>query len=294
VPAEGVGVEVRDLAQSDAVVANSRFVKETLSRIYEQSEEFRGALEAEIARINDDADRLDSLLAAQWYRLAYWRMASETINYRRFFDVTDLVGICVENPEVFEARNRRVIDLIAEGKVSGLRVDHIDGLYDPAGYLTRLQHRLGEPFYTVVEKILAPDETLSTTWPVAGTTGYDFLDTVNRVFVDPAGLEQLPAGTAASFEDIVYERKKQVIDQLFIGEMRALGAHLGTLAVADRNARDFAPSELLAALIEITAPSDRTNCMNTRPCFSNAWAMGLVPDSCWYGTMPVATALTTM
>ena len=307
VPAEGVGVEVRDLAQSDAVVANSRFLKETLTRIYEQSAEFRGALEAEITRINDDADRLDQLLAAQWYRLAYWRIASETINYRRFFDVTDLVGICVENPEVFEARNRRVIDLIAEGKVSGLRVDHIDGLYDPAGYLTRLQHRLGEPFYIVVEKILAHDETLSTTWPVAGTTGYDFLDTVNRVFVDPAGLARLPASPSpglrppsprkrgegqptppvvvllpsargegqpnppvvsllpsargegarradeGSFEDVVYERKKQVIDQLFIGEMRALGVHLGTLAAADRNARDFAPSELLAALIEITA-----------------------------------------
>lgn len=248
VPAEGAGVELRDLVQNEAVLTNSKFLKETLLRIYEQSDDFRSALDAAVWQFNEDVDRLDALLSAQWYRLAYWRIASETINYRRFFDVTDLVGVRVENPEVFEARNRRILDLIAEGKVTGLRVDHIDGLHDPAGYLTRLQHRLGEPMYVVVEKILAPDETLPASWPVAGTTGYDFLDVVNRVFVDPAGLPE-----DHSFEDLVYERKKQVIDQLFSGEMRALGTSLGTLAAADRNARDFAPSELLAALIEITA-----------------------------------------
>ena len=251
-PADGVGLELRDLVQSGDAVANSRFVKETLLRIYEQSDDFRSALDAAVWQINEDADRLDELLAAQWYRLAYWRIASETINYRRFFDVTDLVGVRVENPEVFEARNRRVFDLIADGKVTGLRVDHIDGLHDPAGYLARLQHRLGEPKYLVVEKILAPDEVLPPSFPVAGTTGYDFLDTVNRVFVDPAGLARLPDG-GPSFDDIAYDRKKQVIDQLFSGEMRALGTHLGALAVADRNARDFSPSELLAALVEITA-----------------------------------------
>ena len=249
VPSEGVGVELRDLAQQDVVVANSKFLKETLSRIYEQSEEFRAALDATVARINGDVNSLDRLLDAQWYRVAYWRIASETINYRRFFDITDLVGVRVENPEVFEARNRRILDLIDEQKVTGLRVDHIDGLHDPAGYLTRLQHRLGSQMYTVVEKILAHDETLPSSFPVAGTTGYDFLDTVNRVLVDPAGLSPAPV----SFEEVVYERKKQVIDQLFSGEMRALGAHLSTLAIADRNARDFAPSELLAALVEITA-----------------------------------------
>ena len=252
VPVEGVGVELRDLALHDGMVANSKFLKETLLRIYEQSNEFRSALDGVLWQLNEDIDRLDQLLDAQWYRLAYWRIASETINYRRFFDVTDLVGVRVENPEVFEARNRRIFDLIAEGKITGLRTDHIDGLYDPAGYLTRFQHRLGEPAYVVVEKILAHDETLPSAFPVAGTTGYDFLDTVNRVFVDPDGLARLTAG-APSFEDLVYERKKQVIDQLFSGEMRALGVHLGTLAVADRNARDFAPSELLAALVEITA-----------------------------------------
>jgi len=257
-PAEGAAVEIADLVRNEAVIANSRFVKDTLWRIHEQSPEFREALASVIARFNEDFDLLDQLHAAQWYRLAYWRMASETINYRRFFDVTDLVGVRVENPEVFEARNRMVLDFIADGTVTGLRIDHIDGLYDPENYLARLQLRLGEPFYVIVEKILAHEEDLPR-FQCAGTTGYDFLDVVNRVFVDPAGLARLTeidrafTGLTASFDDVVYERKKQVIDQLFFGEMRALGTHLAGLAGADRNARDFSPSELLAALVEITA-----------------------------------------
>ncbi|HEX7828621.1 MAG TPA: malto-oligosyltrehalose synthase [Thermoanaerobaculia bacterium] len=266
VPAEGVGIELRDLVQNETVISNSRFLKDTLWRLQEQSPEFREALDGVIARFNADADSLDRVVQAQWYRLAYWRIASETINYRRFFDVTDLVGIRVENPEVFEARNRLILDWIAQGKVTGVRIDHIDGLYDPINYLAKLQLRLGDPntdaqetFYVVVEKILEHGESLPTSLRCAGTTGYDFLDTVNAVFVDPAGLGQLTefyqrvTGNNTSYEDLVYERKKQVIEQLFFGEMRALGAHLGQLAVADRNARDLAPSELLAALLETTA-----------------------------------------
>ena len=265
-PAEGIAIEVRDLVQSETVVANSRFLKDTLWRLHDQSADFRDALAAAIERFNTDYDKLDQLLASQWYRLAYWRIASETINYRRFFDVTDLVGLRVENPEVFELRNRRILSWIAEGQVTGLRIDHIDGLFDPANYLTKLQLRLGDPSistreqcYVVVEKILALHEELCATFKVAGTTGYDYLGIANAVFIDPHGLDQLTelyqqyTGIETSFEDLVYERKKQVIDQLFFGEMRALGAHLVGLAVADRNARDFAPSEIVAALIEITA-----------------------------------------
>ncbi len=266
VPAEGVGIELRDLVQNETVITNSRFLKDTLWRLQEQSSEFREALETVIKRFNEDADLLDRVMQAQWYRLAYWRIASETINYRRFFDVTDLVGIRVENPEVFEARNRLILDWIAQGKVTGVRIDHIDGLYDPINYLAKLQLRLGDPntdaaesFYVVVEKILEHGEPLPATLRCAGTTGYDFLDTANALFVDPAGLGRLTeiyhriTNYTSSYEDIVYDRKKQVIEQLFFGEMRALGIHLGQLAVADRNARDFAPSELLSALCEITA-----------------------------------------
>ena len=271
-PSEGVAIEIRDLVQRGDAIANSRFLKETLWRVHEQSAEFREALGRAIERFNGDdgdaesLDRLDELLEAQWYRLAYWRMASETINYRRFFDVTDLVGLRVENPEVFELRNRKILDLIDAGTVTGLRVDHIDGLFDPESYLTRLQFRLGDPstsapdpFYVVVEKILALGERMPASFRCDGTTGYDFLGLVNALLVDPAGLGALGTfyrsitGSTAAFGDVVYERKKQVIDQLFFGEMRALGSHLGELAVCDRNARDFAPTELLAALTEITA-----------------------------------------
>jgi (1->4)-alpha-D-glucan 1-alpha-D-glucosylmutase len=264
-PREGVAIELRELIEDDAGVQNSRFLKETLWRIYEQDEPFREALHAAIQRINSDADSLDALLDAQWYRLAYWRIASEKINYRRFFDVTDLVGVRVENPEVFEARNRRTLELIAEGKVTGLRIDHIDGLHDPIGHMRKLQLRLagepagGDPFYIVVEKILEHGEELPREFPVSGTTGYDFLDSVNALFVDPDGLQQLDhfyrnfTGVTATFDDICYERKKQVIHELFSGEMRALGKQLGAVAMPDRNARDFAPVDLTSALTEVTA-----------------------------------------
>jgi (1->4)-alpha-D-glucan 1-alpha-D-glucosylmutase len=302
-PTEGVGMELRELAEGDEQVPNSRFLKDTLWRIYEHDAAFRDALDRAVKRINGEAGRsesfnkLDALLDAQWYRLAYWRIASEKINYRRFFDVTDLVGVRVENPEVFEARNRLTLELIAEGKVTGLRIDHIDGLFDPVSHMRKLQLRLGEAgsqfsvlssqsgsrglllgplatnqgtstenreprtenFYIVVEKILAEDEQLPSEFPVSGTTGYDFLDSLNALFIDPSGLEKLTdfyrgfTGIRQSFSDVSYERKKQIISELFAGEMRALGKRLSALAMLDRNARDFPPSELLAALTEITA-----------------------------------------
>jgi (1->4)-alpha-D-glucan 1-alpha-D-glucosylmutase len=264
-PEEGVAIELRELVAGGEDVPNSRFLKETLWRMYEENEELRRTLDAAIVRLNgergnpDSFNALDALLDGQWYRLAYWRMASEKINYRRFFDVTDLVGVRVENPEVFEARNHRTLELVAEGNVTGLRIDHIDGLHDPIGHMRKLQLRLGKPCYIVVEKILSHGEALPRDFPVAGTTGYDFCGAVNALFVDANGLLRLDAfyrrftGVTESFADVCYARKKQVIHELFAGEMRTLGKQLSALALADRNARDFAPSELLAALTEITA-----------------------------------------
>ncbi|HEY0159839.1 MAG TPA: malto-oligosyltrehalose synthase [Thermoanaerobaculia bacterium] len=265
-PTEGPAIEVRDIVASEDAIKNSRYLKDALWRVREQSQTFREALERVVERFNSDVDLLDKLFDAQAYRIAYWRIASETINYRRFFDVTDLVGVRVENPEVFESRNKLILELIAEGKITGVRIDHIDGLYEPVNYLTKLQVRLGDPateekeqFYVVVEKILEHGEELPPSFRCAGTTGYDFLDTANAVFVDPRGLGELTGfyhqytGIAAPYEDVVYERKKQAIEQLFYGEMRGMGSHLAALAVADRNARDFSPSELSAALLEVTA-----------------------------------------
>jgi (1->4)-alpha-D-glucan 1-alpha-D-glucosylmutase len=257
------GVELRELLEGDATIPNTKFLKETLWRMYEQDEQFKAQLDEAVARLNRDegVNDLDELLDRQWYRLAYWRIASEKINYRRFFDVTDLVGVRVENPEVFESRNRRTLELIAEGKVTGLRIDHIDGLHDPIGHMQKLQRRLAgsSTFYIILEKILARGETLPEEFPVAGTTGYDFCDALNNVFVNGEGLGQLDAfyrtfsGITQSFDEIAYEKKKQVIHELFSGEMRQLGKQLASLAMSDRNARDFAPVDLTAALTEVTA-----------------------------------------
>jgi (1->4)-alpha-D-glucan 1-alpha-D-glucosylmutase len=247
--------ELRELAA--AKVGNSRFLKERLWSNYRENERFRAAHDKAVRDFGVDA--LDKLLDAQFYRLAYWRIASETINYRRFFDVTDLVGVRVENPEVFEARSRRVFELVGDGKVTGLRIDHIDGLHDPLGHMRKLQTRLGDGFYVVVEKILSEGEQLPSEFPVSGTTGYEFANAVNALFVDPAGLQQLDgfyrafAGETRSFADICYEKKKQVIQDLFPGEMRALGEQLAAVAMSDRNARDFSPIDLTAALTEVTA-----------------------------------------
>src|SRR5579883_603502 len=140
---------------------------------------------------------LHALLEAQAYRIAYWRVAADEINYRRFFNINDLAGIRIELPELFERAHRLVLTLVAEGRLQGLRIDHIDGLFDPAGYCERLQREAAAAaqvpagtFYITVEKILAPYETLRD-WPIAGTTGYDFIREVGGLFIDPAGEKPL-------------------------------------------------------------------------------------------------------
>ncbi|MCL5746087.1 MAG: malto-oligosyltrehalose synthase, partial [Acidobacteria bacterium] len=156
------------------------------------------------------------------------------------------------------------LQLVRDGKVSGLRVDHIDGLCDPAEYLARLHAAVKDVapehnLYIVVEKILARDEPLPEQWPVCGTTGYDFLNAVNDIFLEPQGIKSLEAayarftGDADSFDEICYKRNKQVMEQLFAGEVNALGHHLGRLAARDWQARDVPLSELVRALVETTA-----------------------------------------
>ncbi|MEV8532153.1 malto-oligosyltrehalose synthase [Streptomyces sp. NPDC051211] len=136
---------------------------------------------------------LPQLLAAQWYRPAWWREARTRLNYRRFFTISSLIGVRVEDPEVFAATHVKVLELVREGLLDGLRIDHVDGLADPEGYLRRLRKAVGEDCWVVVEKILAREEPLPPSWPVAGTTGYDALHRVDGVFVDPAGAELLAA-----------------------------------------------------------------------------------------------------
>ena len=142
------------------------------------------AIDDELEAIHADPDRLDDLLQRQNYRIAHWRTASEELDYRRFFNIDTLVGVRVEDPEVFAATHELIVELVRDETVDGLRVDHVDGLRDPAGYLQELAQATDD-CWTVVEKILEPSETLPP-WQVAGTSGYDFLIRVNNLFVDTA------------------------------------------------------------------------------------------------------------
>lgn len=193
----------------------------------------------ELNRSREDPETTEvvrQFLAGQQYQLAFWRRAAEEIRYRRFFDITDLIALRMDRPKVFRAVHDLVLGLARRGKVTGLRIDHIDGLRDPLQYLRRLQTHL-EPehgnrsmrrFYVVVEKILAEDERLPDEWPVFGTTGYDFTNQANALLVDSDGIERLSdtyrsfTGYGWSFDEVVVEKKKLVMQKLFPGDLRRL------------------------------------------------------------------------
>jgi (1->4)-alpha-D-glucan 1-alpha-D-glucosylmutase len=239
-------------------------IKSQLWSMYQSNAEVRSFVDASIAEFNggkgDPAsfDLLDQLTARQSYRLAWWHGARERMNYRRFFDVSELIGMRVESDEVFAATHAAVLKWVAEGKVTGVRVDHVDGLFKPREYLERLAAIEQRP-YIVVEKILIEDEQLPEDWPIQGTSGYDFLGMVNGVFIDGASLEALQAtysrftGLNWTFEDAAYEQKRWIIRHLFRGEMFALSLHLELIADLDRYGRDLSPQELRNGLAEITA-----------------------------------------
>ena len=237
--------------------------------------EVRTLIDSILSQLNGDPSdpasfsQLERILAEQNYWLAYWQEVNEGINYRRFFAISDLVGMRVEDPIVFEAMHEQILRLIAKGGVSGVRIDHVDGLRDPLGYLNRLRERItsngssdARKPYVVVEKILAPHETLPEEWPVAGTTGYDYLNWANGPFVSPAGAKRMVdvyskfVGKQSNFADILYEKKKLIMNTLLRVEMRSLGRQLAELAGKDRYARDILRSDLIEALIETTACLD--------------------------------------
>lgn len=188
-------------------------------------------------------DALDELLGRQHYRLAYWRVSAEEVNYRRFFDINDLAAIRQEHGEVFRATHELVARLWRDGLIDGLRVDHVDGLYDPARYLESLQEIApGAPVW--VEKILAHGEELPSHWPIAGTTGYDFLAMAGGLFVDHAAEPAMTAiyetftGQRETFAEVAEYARVQVAEASFSGELTVLAAELHGLAGRDRRYRD--------------------------------------------------------
>jgi len=248
-------------------------LKERLWKLYQDSPEVQNFVDENVRIFNGRRKRpasfmlLDRLLAGQAYLLSYWLSANDEINYRRFFTINNLVGVRVEDPFVFEATHAVVLRLIERGLVTGLRIDHVDGLRDPHAYLRRLQERVGgstgndshPPFYVIVEKILARGELLPREWPICGATGYASLNALNGLFLDAEGCKKLRQiyesfiGATVRYEDLVYEKKKEVMESLLGVEMRSLGHYLVVLAEQDRYARDLPRRDLASALVEVTA-----------------------------------------
>ncbi len=213
---------------------------------------------ADLARLNSHPEALDELISRQNYFLTYWRHGDSRLKHRRFFTISSLIGLRVEDERVFNHSHSLVKTWLENGWLDGLRVDHPDGLRDPAQYLTRLRH-LAPRAWIVVEKILEAGEDLPRGWPVAGTTGYDFLNVVNGLFVD-AGAEKVLTDFYAEFTGepthyarLVCDRKRAVLDDSFIAEVNALVELLVRIAARYWRHRDFTRGEFRQALVEAAA-----------------------------------------
>jgi len=229
-----------------------------LARLLREEPSVAAAVDGVAAAVGGDPDAFDALLARQNYRLAFWRVASEELDYRRFFDITSLVGLRMEVPHVFDDTHDVVLGLVRQGLVTGLRVDHPDGMRDPEGYLRRLYEASGGA-WIVVEKILEPGEELSPVWPAAGTTGYDFLNLVGGLFVDPAGEEPLSelharfTATTAGYADVVHANKHLVMRASLAADVRRLVDLAAAALSRHRRYRDYTRADLHAALTELLA-----------------------------------------
>jgi (1->4)-alpha-D-glucan 1-alpha-D-glucosylmutase len=246
--------------------------RERLARLVAESPAIAEHVERAVRLANgvpghpESFDVLHALLERQPYRLAYWRTAFDEINYRRFFDVNDLVGLRMEEREVFDATHELLRRRLASGEVTGLRIDHPDGLFDPGEYLERLQDLArgatgvsGQPFYILAEKILSEGESLRSDWPVAGTTGYDFLNLVGGLFVDGRHARRVHrvytrlTGRQAPFEEVVYESKRTIMLTALSSELNVLAHALNQISERDRRLRDFTLNSCRKVLREVIA-----------------------------------------
>ena len=251
-------------------------VRERLARLARESERIRRHIEENVQVFNGEPgnpasfDLLHGLLDAQAYRLSYWRTALHEINYRRFFDINELAAIRMEDREVFDAAHGLVLDLIRKGTVTGLRLDHVDGLFDPREYFDRLISACGDGrvAYVVGEKILTAGEALRRDWAIHGTTGYDFLNDLNGLFVDSRKAQTFRklyvrmVGTEERFADIGYESRRLIITASMVSELNMLARELNRISEVNREFRDFTLASLQEALREVVAcfPNYRTYC----------------------------------
>ncbi|HDQ26185.1 MAG TPA: malto-oligosyltrehalose synthase, partial [bacterium] len=201
---------------------------------------------------------LEELLGMQNYRLCFWKVGAEEINYRRFFNINELVSVRVETPEVFEDTHRLINRMAAEGKFTGIRVDHIDGLYKPLGYLRELKKRIGDT-YLAVEKILERDEELPEGWPVEGTTGYEFLNFTNGLFCRKENVKKMDsvykrfARVVADYRNLVTAKKRLIIGKRMAGDVDNLAVIMKKAVGMDRHGADITSYALKRALVEVLA-----------------------------------------
>ncbi len=240
-------------------------LKAELSALAKTDAEAAAAIQRAVNAFNggggdlDSFGRLDVLIRAQYWRPAYFRVAADDINYRRFFNINDLAGIRIEVSEVFERAHRLVFRLLDEGVLDGIRLDHIDGLLDPKAYCLRLREKAPRPFYLVVEKILAPHENLREDWGVDGTTGYEFANLLTGLLVDPAGEEVLTrtystfTGVAGDFSEIVRDCKLRIMDDEMSSELIVLARAAARVARSHPRTADFTNNVLHRALTQIIA-----------------------------------------
>ena len=279
-------------------------VKRRIWNLYQNSSAIRGQIDRNVAIMNGtrgDAhsfDLLDALLSEQVYRISHWRVATEEINYRRFFDINSLGAIRMEDPVVFDKTHRLIFSLIKSGQITGLRIDHADGLQDPEDYFKRLQSacfnsicgdvvesqqdadtgdeksegvlremygRILEadpsykPLFIIGEKILLKAEKIPEGWPVFGTTGYDYANQVNGLFVDTTQAKVFETlytrfmHHRIDFQDVVYEKKKLVMQVSMSSEINTLGHYLNGISEQNRNTRDFTLNSLIKSIVEVIA-----------------------------------------
>jgi (1->4)-alpha-D-glucan 1-alpha-D-glucosylmutase len=233
-------------------------IRRQLARLFEEQPEVARSVDAVVEETNADPDRLDGLLSRQNYRPAFWRTAGRELDYRRFFDVHTLAGLRTEDERVFADTHALVLDLVRRGALDGLRIDHPDGLRDPEQYFRRL-HESAPGAWIVVEKILEPGERLPDSWPVDGTTGYDFLNLAGGLFVDPEGEAPLTdlytelTGSSADWPQLVWEKKHLVLDQLLAAEVNRVAEIFLQVCERHRCYRDYLRHELREAIREVAA-----------------------------------------
>jgi len=272
-------------------------IKRRIASLLQGSAQVRGAIDTALREFNGTVgdpqsfDLLDRLIEVQPYRLAFWRVAGEEINYRRFFDIDELAAIRVELPEVFQATHQLILRFLAEGKATGLRVDHPDGLWDPAAYFRQLQQNYASqrtraihdatlnpnrtqappwPLYVAAEKILSKGESLPEDWAVYGTTGYDFLNNVNGIFVEPANRDAVDKiyrdfiGRKIDFLNLINSTKKMIMLISLASEINSLSHQLDRISERNRHYRDFTLNSLTFAIREVIA------CLSVYRTYNNA------------------------